>query len=70
MELEGFKRMLTSLEMSNLTVGKIVTDRHCQLKKYIREERPNVLHMFDVWHVAKGNFSSVDEQVSLHICMQ
>ena len=38
----------------DLTVGTLVTDRHQQITKWIKEEHPNVKHYFDVWHVAKG----------------
>ena len=33
----------------------LVTDRHVMIKSYMKTERPNMNHYFDVWHVAKGN---------------
>ncbi|XP_071496168.1 uncharacterized protein [Diadema antillarum] len=54
MELEGFKRMWNKLTGEGLTVKKMVTDRHRQLAKHIRETTPGIQHMYDVWHVAKG----------------
>ncbi|XP_064191596.1 uncharacterized protein LOC135254919 [Anguilla rostrata] len=54
MEKEGLKRSLQFLEESGLTVGCLVTDRHPQIQKYIREEKPAVIHYYDVWHVAKS----------------
>lgn len=59
MELEGFKRMLKKLKKADLGIGKLVTDRHRQLAKYVREEQPDILHMYDVWHVAKGKRDSL-----------
>lgn len=53
MELEGFKRTIKKLNDSGLVVGKLVTDRHRQLAKYVRE-KTDISHMFDVWHIAKG----------------
>ena len=53
MELEGYKRMTKYVKKSGHTIGKLVTDRHRQLAKYIREKSPEILHMYDVWHVAK-----------------
>ena len=50
MELEGLKRSLVLLEAHDA----IVTDRHVQIKKYMREQQPSVQHLFDVWHIAKG----------------
>ena len=54
MELEGFKRGIQFLEEQNIQVKRIVTDRHVQVKKFIREQLPHVEHRFDVWHAAKG----------------
>lgn len=54
MELEGYKRVHSELTSNGLIIDKLVTDRHRQLAKYVREETPEILHMYDVWHVAKG----------------
>ena len=55
MELEGLKRCLKFVqEEANATVECLVTDRHVQVKKFMREENPEVRHWFDVWHVAKS----------------
>ena len=45
MEKEGL-RVLEFLK--DLTVGTLVTDRHQQMTKWIKEEHPNVKHYFDV----------------------
>ncbi|XP_052423624.1 uncharacterized protein LOC127966567 [Carassius gibelio] len=52
MEKEGLKRCLDHLESSGLTVGYIVTDRHTQIQKYLRERSIN--QFYDVWHFEKG----------------
>lgn len=56
MEKEGLVRAKRWLDAKNVKVATIVTDRHRQISKYIREElRPyGVTHYYDVWHVAKG----------------
>ncbi|XP_071505513.1 uncharacterized protein [Diadema antillarum] len=54
MELEGYQRMHSYLTSKGLTIGKLVTDRHRQLAKHVREATPEICHMYDVWHVAKG----------------
>ena len=55
MELEGLQRSLELLTVdNNLTVSDLVTDRHSAIKKYMREQQPEINHWFDVWHVAKG----------------
>ena len=59
MELEGLKRSLQFLEAQLMDIKRIITDRHVQVKKYIREQHPNIEHRFDVWHVAKGMLHEV-----------
>lgn len=54
MELESLKRQLTYLENANITVRKLVTDRHTQVSAYMANEKPEIDHAYDVWHVAKG----------------
>ena len=54
MEKEGLIRAMKVMEDHNLDVGLLVTDRHVQVSKWIREEMSNTLHKYDVWHVAKG----------------
>ena len=56
MEKEGLRRMLEFLAERGLTVGTLVTDRHKQINKWIREDYPDIKHYYDVWHVAKGKF--------------
>jgi len=54
MEKEGLIRSLKYFEESGLHVDVLVTDRHPQIQKYVREAIPSVMHYYDVWHVAKG----------------
>lgn len=54
MELEGFIRLQGFLSHHGLQIGKLITDRHRQLAKHVRENLPHVLHTYDVWHIAKG----------------
>ena len=53
MEKEGLHRV-EFLQGRNVRVGVLVTDRHRQINKCIRETHPNVKHYYDVWHVANG----------------
>ena len=53
MELEGLKRAITFLERY-VQVKDVVTDRHSTVKKFMKEQRPEMKHYFDVWHVTKG----------------
>lgn len=54
MEKEGLIRSLDFLERSGVKVASLVTDRHTQVQKFIREEKPDIQHYYDVWHLCKG----------------
>ena len=54
MKIKVLKRALAKLEEEDVDVSHLVTDRHSQVKCYMRRDQPNIIHMFDVWHVAKG----------------
>ena len=54
MEKEGLQRVLKFLQQEKLTVEVLVTDRHKQINKWLRESYPSITHYYDVWHVAKG----------------
>ena len=56
MEKEGLVRAIEFLKSHGLQIGTIITDRHRQIAKYIRESLPGTIHLFDVWHVAKGKY--------------
>ena len=56
MEKEGLSRVLDFLQKERkFHVEVLVTDRHCQINKWLREEHGEITHYYDVWHVAKGN---------------
>lgn len=54
MEKEGLERVLASIEQNGLVVNTLVTDRHIQINKWLRDTKPDILHYYDIWHVAKG----------------
>ena len=54
MEKEGLNRSLQHLKQSNVSIKAIVTDRHTQINKWLREQHPEIKHYYDVWHIAKG----------------
>lgn len=63
MELEGLKRCLAYLAENHVNMTDLVTDRHSQVKKYMRENT-EIRHWFDVWHVAKGTHN--DTRIPLY----
>ena len=32
----------------------MTTDRHKQIRSYLKKERPDIVHQFDIWHVGKN----------------
>ena len=54
MEKEGLQRSLEYLQQHEMTIGVMVTDRHKQINKWLRKNHPDIIHFYDVWHVAKG----------------
>ena len=54
MKKEGLQRVLKFLMEQRLAIEVLVTDRHKQINKWLRENYPNITHFYDVWHVAKG----------------
>ena len=54
MEKEGLQRVLNFLQKKDLEIEALVTDRHRQINKWLRENYPDIQHYYDVWHVAKG----------------
>ena len=54
MEKEGLARSLTFLTEEGLPVNTLITDRHVQIRKYMRESWPGVKHRLDGWHLGKG----------------
>uniref|UniRef100_A0A9J8DC12 Uncharacterized protein n=1 Tax=Cyprinus carpio carpio TaxID=630221 RepID=A0A9J8DC12_CYPCA len=51
-EKEGLKRSLEWLEECGVRLDCIVTDRHPQIQKFLKER--NVTQYYDVWHLEKG----------------
>ena len=59
MEKEGLERVLEFLQQQQqLQVDVLVTDRHRQINKWLRENHPEIMHYYDVWHVAKGIYKN------------
>ncbi|XP_021356047.1 uncharacterized protein LOC110451810 [Mizuhopecten yessoensis] len=54
MEKEGLSRSVAFLRSQDIQIDTIVTDRHVQIRKWVRENMAGTKHCVDVWHVAKG----------------
>ncbi|XP_051969883.1 uncharacterized protein LOC127634387 [Xyrauchen texanus] len=60
-ELEGLKRSVGLLRGKDLHLATLITDRHRQVAKWLREELSpeGTRHYFDVWHIAKSSLAAV-----------
>ncbi len=54
MELAGLIQLFEYWESLGLDVKAIITDRHRSIAKWLRINQKDVLHIFDLWHLAKG----------------
>ena len=54
MEKEGLQRVLNYLQQQYMQIDVLVTDRHRQINKWLRENHTEIAHYYDIWHVAKG----------------
>nr|XP_054605995.1 uncharacterized protein LOC129166755 [Nothobranchius furzeri] len=62
MEKEGFVRSLSTLLERGVDVQQVVTDRHTGVQKYLREEKKEISHYFDPWHMGKENRRAGEEK--------
>ena len=53
MEKAGFIAALEDVEKTH-KVDLVTTDRHVQVRAYMKKNRPDINLQFDIWHVVKG----------------
>ncbi|KAL5018258.1 hypothetical protein ScPMuIL_003980 [Solemya velum] len=68
MEKTVLTRSLKFLDERGLELGILITDRHRQLGKFLREEYPQIVHLFDFWHIGKGFCSKAITQLEAIVC--
>ncbi|XP_014676345.1 PREDICTED: uncharacterized protein LOC106816275 isoform X2 [Priapulus caudatus] len=61
MELEGLKRCFAKILSSGVSIKTFVTDRHTQIKKFMRDDQQEITHYFDIWHVGKAIMKKLDK---------
>ena len=57
-EKEGLSRAIQYVHDKGLTIQVLVTDRHRQIAKWMREIHPEIKHYFDVWQQRVNNIIS------------
>ncbi|XP_041916195.1 uncharacterized protein LOC121680718 [Alosa sapidissima] len=68
MEKEGLKRSLALLNERKVTLDCIVTDRHPQIQKFLREAGIN--QYYDVWHMEKGISKQLEKISKIKDCQK
>ena len=53
MEKEGLVCSVSFLKKKRFRIETIVTDRHKQIAKWVRENMAKTNHYYDIWHIAK-----------------
>ena len=64
MEKQGLIKVLEKLNTCNVAIESLTTDRHSQIRKYLRENL-NLRHQFDIWHAAKSVRSKLTKAAKL-----
>ena len=59
MEKEGLIRSVEFFKYHGIPIKSLITDRHVQIVKWVRENMTDTQHCFDVWHVAKGKKNTI-----------
>lgn len=49
-------------------MSHLVTDRHSQVKAFMKRDRPDVIHWFDCWHIAKGIYKKLESSGKKKMC--
>ena len=62
MEKYGLEKLLQKFTDGSIKISSLTTDRHVQIKSFLKKERPDILHQFDVWHFGK----SIKKALSAH----
>lgn len=54
MEKVGLQTLLEKFRKIPIPISTLTTDRHTQIRAFLRKHYPSISHQFDVWHFAKS----------------
>ena len=54
MEKLGFQKTLNEVRQKRILVKQLATDRHMQVREYLKEDGPQINYPFDVQHFSKN----------------
>lgn len=69
MELQGLKNVLRRLEDQKIKVSSLTTDRHKQVRSFLKRERKDINHQFDVWHIGRNIKKKLTKIVKKKSCI-
>ena len=70
MEKEGLKQLIEKFRKKEISISSLITDRHVQIRSYMKKEHPQIKHQFDVWHVAKNIKKKIVKKAKLKSCSE
>ena len=70
MEKEGLVTLLDKFGIYGLNISSIATDRHVQIRAYLKKYRPDILHQVDVWHFGKSRKKLLSSIVKRKECSE
>ena len=53
-----------------ISISSLTTDRHVQIRSYMKKEHPQIKHQFDVWHFAKNIKKKIVKKAKLKSCSE
>ena len=56
--------------MNSIKITTLTTERHVQIRSFLRREYPEILHQFDVWHFPKSVKKALSEIARKRDCEQ
>lgn len=59
MEMKGLERCFKTLKEADIQITELVTDRHPQIRCYMRDFQTDIKHTFDTWHINKSLFDQM-----------
>ncbi|XP_057310004.1 uncharacterized protein LOC130648002 [Hydractinia symbiolongicarpus] len=70
MEKWGLVTLLNKLRDHKVTVSALTTDRHVQIRAFMKKEHPEINHQFDVWHFGKSLKKSLTAAAKRKECLE
>ena len=53
-----------------ISISSLTTDRHVQIRSYVKKEHPQIKNDFDAWHVVKNIKKKIVKKVKLKCCSE